>query len=92
MAMEKVPDEVPGDILQAKFKVGVLENGVMPAIERGRADIQALLVGNFFRADEAGRIASARGSDGGIVGMREKVAQRDARERRFDKMFRWRVR
>ncbi len=46
--------------------MGVLVNGVMAAVEGGGADVEALLVGDFFRADESGGVAGAGGGDGGI--------------------------
>jgi hypothetical protein len=39
------------DIFQAKLEMGVLVDGVMAAVERGCADVEALLVGDFFGAD-----------------------------------------
>jgi hypothetical protein len=54
--------------------VSVLVNGVMAAIEGTGADIDALLLGDFFGRDEVGGVASARGGDCGIEGMRERVA------------------
>jgi len=32
-----------GDIFQAEFEMGVLENGVMTAVESGGANVEALL-------------------------------------------------
>ena len=78
VGMEKGPDELAADIFEAKFKVGVLVDGVMAAIESGGADVEALLVGDFFGDDQARGIASAGGGYGGIVGMREGVAESDS--------------
>ena len=58
--------------------MGVLIDGVMAAVERGGADVEALLVGDFFGSDEARGVASTCGGDGGIVGMSEGVAESDA--------------
>lgn len=64
--------------------MSMLVNGVMPAIESGGADVEALLVGDFFGCDETRSIASACGGDGGIVRVREGVAKRDAGWSGFD--------
>jgi hypothetical protein len=64
MRVQKRPDELPADVFEAKFKVRVLVNGVMAAVKRGRADLQSLLVGNFFRPDEPRRVAGACRGDG----------------------------
>jgi hypothetical protein len=72
------------DVFEAKFEMGVLVDGVMAAIESCGADIEALFVGDFLGADEAGRVTGAGGSDGGIERVREGVAERDARRGGFD--------
>src|SRR5258707_845562 len=59
-------------------EMGVLVDGVMAAVESGGADVEALLVGDFFGADEAGRVAGAGGGDGGIERVGEGVAESDA--------------
>ena len=79
MRVQERPDELAADVFQAKFKMRVLVDGVVPGVKRGRADLQALLVGDFLGADDARRVAGARGGNGRIVWMREMVAQRDAR-------------
>ncbi len=56
----------------------------MAAVESGGADVEAVFVGDFFRADEAGRVASAGGRNGGVEGVREGVAESDARRGGFD--------
>ena len=53
----------------------MLVDGVVAAVESGGADVEALLVGDFFGDDQARGVASARGGYGGVVGMREGVAQ-----------------
>jgi hypothetical protein len=84
VGVEKGPDELAADILQAEFEMGVLVDGVMAAVESGGADVEALLVGDFFGDDQARGIASAGGGYGGIVGMREGVAKGDSGWGGFD--------
>src|SRR5262249_150517 len=47
------------------------------------ANVQALLIVNFFGADQARGIAGSRGGDGGIKGMLEGIAETDSRLSRF---------
>src|SRR5882672_10252727 len=75
MGVEERPDELAGDIFEAEFEMGVLENGVMAAVEGGGADVEALLVGDFFGADKARGVAGAGGGDGGVEGMGPGVAE-----------------
>ena len=84
MGVEEGPDELAADIFEAEFEMGMLVDGVMAAVERGGADVEALLFGDFFGNDEARGVAGARGGDGGIVGMREGVAEGDAGGGGFD--------
>jgi hypothetical protein len=79
MRVKKRPDELSADVFQSEFKMRVLINGVMSAEESGGADIEALLVIDFFGTDEARRVASAGSGDGGVEGMRECVAKSDPR-------------
>jgi hypothetical protein len=79
MRVEEGPDKLAADVFQAEFEMRVLVDGVMSAEESGGANVEALLVIDFFGADEVGRVASARGGDGGIEGMREGIAESDAR-------------
>ena len=66
MRVQKRPDELAADVFEPKFEMRVLIDGVMPAeVSRG-ADGDALLVGDFFRANQAWRIASARRRNRGI--------------------------
>jgi hypothetical protein len=51
MGVEEGPDELAADVFEAEFEMGVLVDGVMAAVERGGADVEALLVGDFFGAD-----------------------------------------
>jgi hypothetical protein len=79
MRVKKRPDELTADVFQAEFEMGVLINGVMAAEESGGTDVETLLVVDFFGADEARRVAGARGGDGGVEGMFETVAKSNAR-------------
>ncbi len=79
MGVKKRPDELAANILEAKFESGMLENGVMAAIECSGSDIEALLVGNFFGGNEMVGVAGACGGDRGIEGMIEIVTKRYAR-------------
>jgi hypothetical protein len=51
MRVEERPDELAGNVFQAKFEMRVLVDGVMAAVKSGGADVEALLVCNFFRTD-----------------------------------------
>src|SRR5258706_9529440 len=84
MRVEERPDELAGNVFEAELEMRVLIDSVMAAIEGGGPDIEALLVGNFFGADEAWRVAGARGGDGGVEGMRPGVAEGDARRSGLD--------
>ena len=84
MGVKEGPDELAADIFEAEFEMGVLVNGVMAAVEGGGADVEALLVGDFFGDDEARCVASAGGGDGRVVGMRESIAESDAGGSGFD--------
>ena len=84
MSVEEGPDELAADVFEAEFEMGVLVDGVVAAIEGGGADVEALLVGDFFGDDEARGVAGARGGDGGIVGMCEGVAKSYAWRGGFD--------
>src|SRR5436305_648266 len=65
MRVKERPDELAGDILQAEFEMGVLKNGVMAAVEGSGANVESLLVCDFFGADEARGVAGAsRGYSG----------------------------
>ena len=84
VSVEEGPDELAADILEAEFEMGVLIDGVVAAVESGGADVEALLVGDFFGDDETRGVAGAGGGDGGVVGMREGVAEGDAGRGGFD--------
>ena len=60
MRVQEGPHTLSADIFEAEFKVRVLINGVMPAVVRGGANCHALLIGDFFCANQPRRIASAR--------------------------------
>ena len=62
----------------------MLIDRVMTAEECGGSDVEALLVVDFFWVDEAGRVTSAGGGDGGIERMSESVAESDARRGGLD--------
>src|SRR5437870_1221729 len=55
------------------------------------ADVEALLVGDFFRRDQARGVAGARGGNGGVEWMGESIAEGDARRCGFDKFARTRA-
>jgi hypothetical protein len=57
---------------------------VVAAEEGGGSDVEALLVGDFFRADEARGVTGACGGDGGIERVSKGVAESDARRAGFD--------
>jgi hypothetical protein len=78
MSVKERPDKLAADVFQTEFEMRVLVHGVMAAEEGGGADIEALLVVDFFWIDEAGGVAGARGGDGGVERMCEGVAQSDA--------------
>jgi hypothetical protein len=82
--VEKRPDELPADVLEAEFEVRVLVDGVMPAEVGPRTDHHALLFGDLLGSDEVRRIAGARRGHRRIERMREGISQRDARRRGFD--------
>jgi hypothetical protein len=84
VGVEEGPDKLAADVFEAEFEMGVLEDGVMAAVESGGADVEALLVGDFFGVDEARGVAGAGGGDGGIEGVSESVAEGDARRGGFD--------
>jgi hypothetical protein len=79
MSVKERPDKLAADVFQAEFEMRVLVDGVMTAEEGGSADVEALLVVDFFWIDEAGGVAGARGGDGGVERMCEGVAESDAR-------------
>src|SRR5438445_6464915 len=84
MGVKEGPDELAADIFEPEFEVGVLVDSVVAAVEGGGTDVEALLVGDFFRADKARSVAGASGGDGGIEGMSESVAESDTRRAGFD--------
>ena len=83
MRVKVGPHELPAHILEAKFKMRVLINGVVPAEIRARANGHALLFGYFIGTDQPRRIARARRCHGGIEGMVKGIAQRYARSAMF---------
>ena len=51
MGVKKGPGKLAADVFEPKFKMGMLVDGVMATIKGACADIEALLVGDFFRAN-----------------------------------------
>ena len=78
MRVKKGPDELTADVFEAELEGGVLKDGVVAAVKGGRADVEALLVGDFFGSDEMVGVAGAGGGDGGVKGMGERVSESDA--------------
>jgi hypothetical protein len=88
MRVKEGPDELAANVFEAKFEMRVLVHGVVATEKCAGANVEALLVGDFFTADETGRVTGARGGDGGVEGMSEGVAESDARRRAFDELCR----
>src|SRR5258708_38243916 len=88
MRVQERPKKRRDDVLQAELEMRVLIDGVVPAVERRRADVDPLLFGNFLGPDDTRRIARARRGDRRIIRVRKGVSQRDARRRGFDGAFR----
>ena len=78
MRVKERPDELAADIFEAEFEMSVLVDGVVTAVEGGGADVDALLVGDLFGANESRGVTGAGGGDGGIERVQESVAKRDA--------------
>jgi hypothetical protein len=91
VCVKKRPDKLSADVFQPEFKMRVLVDGVVAAVKRGGADVEALLVGDFFRRDQARRVASARGGNGGVKRVGERIAESDARRGGFHKFARTRA-
>ena len=51
MSVEKRPNQLAADIFQSEFEMGVLVYGVVTAVKRAGTNIEALLIGDLFRAD-----------------------------------------
>ena len=86
VGVEKRPDELAADVFEAEFEMGVLEDGVVSTVESGCADVEALLVGDFFGRNKMGGITGAGGGDGGVEGASEIVAESNARRRGLDQL------
>ena len=84
MSVKKGPNKLAANILDPKLEVSVLIYGVMPAIESGGADVEALLVGDFVGGNQAGGVAGSRSRDRRIEGMRKGISECDAWWRRLD--------
>jgi len=78
------PNELAADVLEAEFESGVLENGVMAAVEGCSPYVEALLVSDFFRRNKMIGITGTGGRDGGIKGMIKEVPESDAGRAGFD--------
>src|ERR1700737_5282828 len=86
MSVEKRPDKLPADVFETEFEVRVVIDGVVAAVKGGRGDVEALLIGDFVRMNEAGRIAGARSGDGRIEGMGKRVAKSYMRRGGLDRV------
>src|SRR5215472_9138729 len=86
MGVKKRPNELAADVFEAEFEMSVLIDGVVAAVERGGADVEALLVGDFFGSDQPRRVTGARGGNGGVEWMRKSVTESDAGRGGFDKL------
>jgi len=64
---------------------------VMATVEGGGPDVEALLVGDLFGADQARGVAGAGGGNGGIERVSEGVAESYARRAGFDEFARARA-
>src|SRR5437660_12901131 len=79
MCVKKKPEKLAADVFQPEFKMRVLVDGVVAAVKRGGADVEALLGGDFFRRDQAGGVAGARGRNRGVEWMGERIGAGGAR-------------
>ena len=52
MRVEKGPHKLAADVFESEFEMGVLINGVVAAEKGAGADVEALLVGDFFGTDQ----------------------------------------
>ena len=68
--MERRPDQLTRDVLEAEFEVRVLIDRVVPGIEGERADRVALAVGDLGGRDDARRVARARRRNGAVERLR----------------------
>ena len=64
--MQERPDELARDVLETELEVRVLIDRVVARVERERTDGVSLPVGDFRRADHAGRVAGPRRGDGAV--------------------------
>jgi len=81
--VKKAPDELPADVFQAELEMSVLEYGVVSAVVSRGTNRNALLVRNFFRTDQPGRITSPGSGNRGIEWMSEVIPQSYARRTGF---------
>jgi hypothetical protein len=68
--VEKRPDELARDVLEAELEMRVLVDGVVPRVEGQRADRVALLFSDLGGADDARRVAGTRCRNRAIEGCR----------------------
>ena len=88
MRVQVGPHELPADILEPKFEMCVLINGVVPAEIRARTNRHALLFRDLIGTDQPRRIARARRSHRRIEWMVKRIAERHARSRCFNRRSR----
>jgi len=79
MSVKEGPDELPADVFEAEFESGVLKDGVMAAVERSGANVEALFVCDFLGSDEMVGVAGAGGGDGRVKWVGEGISESDAR-------------
>src|SRR4029077_11954268 len=85
MRVQKRPHELAAYVLQAKFKMRVLINRMVARVVSRGAYRGALFFGDLVRRNQPWSVAGAGGGDSGVIRMRERIAQRDARNRLLDR-------
>jgi hypothetical protein len=65
--VQEAPDELAGDARERELEGGVLEDGVVAALEGERSDPLALTGRDLVRIDDARRLTGARGGDRAVV-------------------------
>ena len=79
MRVQERPHELAAHVLEPEFKMSVLIDGVVAGVISRRADGRALFFGDLVGRNQARSVAGAGCGDGGVIGMRKRIAQRDAR-------------
>ena len=79
MGVEKGPDELAANVFEAELEGGVLKDGVMAAVKGSDADVEALLVGDFFGSNEMVGVAGAGGGYSRVKWVGEGISESDAR-------------